>query len=499
MPAESSELAWLDAELPALLTAALACARCTVDISLADRRLLEQSAVCVAQVAHTCGAADAWYFCKHVDLRGLQSRMSKSPAKWRISQLSFANEAAFLKAAPFAALRRTQGLSIPRPLMVTDSGSGSASAGGDCSWTTVSAYLPPAEHRQLEVLDELTTGAAVHWLARFHAFFWTADGSPSPLAPAGIFPAGGWWRQPLRPSVKYSDIPAAFESVCTAFPELAPLATDDNRALMVLLRDNVDRLTAATCGVDGDSAATGSDPVMADATSLHGAAGTKAAAAAAAPAPCLLDAPSVKRTLVHGDFKTSNLFFKRFVMEMVMPGGQPHRMEMPVLADVDHVSESRGVGAAHTRGCRRCWASPARCRPGRNSMRNHSASSFLIMLPNVPMLAALHPRCRCHRLPVDGVGAVWRRRSSVLVGRRRAPLPKRGRRWRICVRAGWCCHRRACSGCRCSRCRCRTRRCITDVPGMQRLGNRRLHRTCCWRHVTGVVAVRPRVGAGIPR
>ena len=71
----------------------------------------------------------------------------------------------------------------------------------------------------------------------------------------------------LRPSVKYHTIPESFQSLCTNFPDhFKPLDTPQIHALMGLLATKVDEV--------GERARAKGD-----------------------------------RTLLHGDYKTSNLFF----------------------------------------------------------------------------------------------------------------------------------------------------------------------------------------------
>jgi len=82
-----------------------------------------------------------------------------------------------------------------------------------------------------------------------------------------LFDHGGWWRKILRPSVDYNAIPESFQSLCTNFPDLFhSLDTPEMHECMKLLTNKVDE-------VEGKARAKGD------------------------------------RTLLHGDFKTSNLFF----------------------------------------------------------------------------------------------------------------------------------------------------------------------------------------------
>lgn len=57
---------------------------------------------------------------------------------------------------------------------------------------------------------------------------------------SGLFPRGGWWRKPLRPSVKFETIPEAFASCCRNFAEeFRQLDDDASHAAMVKLRDSL--------------------------------------------------------------------------------------------------------------------------------------------------------------------------------------------------------------------------------------------------------------------
>ncbi|KAL6758252.1 hypothetical protein V8C86DRAFT_1528700 [Haematococcus lacustris] len=185
-------------------------------------------------------------------------------------------------------------------------------------------YLSPQTHYQVCQLTFEEAAAALKLLARFHAFFWSstrsknaqpfqhgkqeeqqgeqlqrasghdeqepsssvrqgppagsvtqqtlepdADG-PQPIAwPSGLFARGAWWRKALRPSVDFTTIPASFAALCRVFPDdFATLDTPDAHRAFAQLSCSIDVLTTAV---------------------------------ASAPA----------RTLVHGDFKTSNIFFRR--------------------------------------------------------------------------------------------------------------------------------------------------------------------------------------------
>lgn len=149
----------------------------------------------------------------------------------------------------------------------------------DRCYDFVVSYLDPAVHCQAHQLDMRQARGAIRWLARFHALWWVprrAHPHPHPHqdqdqgrghAPAadhagggsegqeqsahsghnggnegwraGLFPRGGWWRKPLRPSVDYASLPTVFRGLC-AFPHphlLGSMNTEEGHAAMRYLAD----------------------------------------------------------------------------------------------------------------------------------------------------------------------------------------------------------------------------------------------------------------------
>lgn len=140
--------------------------------------------------------------------------------------------------------------------------------------------LEEPAYYQLHTFDAAHTEAALRYAARFHAAFWenyhphgTGGAAQLPAATSArlkdaLFEPGCWWRKHLRPGVSFNRVPTIFLQLAAAFPESfgAPSAADV--VAMEAIAEGVDTITAAC-------------------------------------------QRSRRRTLVHGDFKTSNLFFAR--------------------------------------------------------------------------------------------------------------------------------------------------------------------------------------------
>lgn len=268
----------------------------TVDSATFDNvRELEQSNVATLTVQPSGGRL----LLKKTNVKWLRERMAKSDEKWSISVRSFENELLFYKLAPDAELdaagahiARVRGISSRGPARTTPAATVASAASAttassaedaedyfDREYCTLLDYLSLGDaYVEYTHLNEQQTRAALRWMARFHAFWWctaaagVTDGSCrwSELA-RGLFTPGGWWRCALRPSVKYSSIPAVFSQLCADLPVFAAAglgADPRHAALMQLLAASVDKVNAML--------ATG--PL---------------------------------RTIVHGDFKTSNAFYPR--------------------------------------------------------------------------------------------------------------------------------------------------------------------------------------------
>lgn len=137
--------------------------------------------------------------------------------------------------------------------------------------------LGEEQHYQLHVFDLAHAEAALRYIARFRAAFWDCRSSERGLSEPSetahlkslLFTPGCWWRKQLRPSIRYDRITAVYVGLVTAFPDVfGGVINETDASAMQAIADNAD-LIAARC-------------------LLYGA-----------------------RTLVHGDFKTSNLFFFR--------------------------------------------------------------------------------------------------------------------------------------------------------------------------------------------
>lgn len=215
---------------------------------------------------------------KHVDVPSQQARIHKTAEKWAISVQSFDNEYTFFGRGAsvgdgglLASIMGTAaGLSLPRcyyrsrfpvderlPLQKS---------------TLLLEYLAPEEYEQHQDLTLAQAKAALAALARFHAFYWEEGGvgvADTTGMKRRLFARGGWWRAELRPSVRFDTIVASFESLCASFPaEFADLDNAESRALLGKLQEHYQEL-GAQLRAKGD------------------------------------------RTLMHGDCKTSNLFFRR--------------------------------------------------------------------------------------------------------------------------------------------------------------------------------------------
>ena len=209
----------------------------------------------------TDGEEEVDVLVKAVSMAVLRRRVPKSDAKWAISWASFVNEATFLRHAPIAELRR-RGVMIPALLHCTVRGGGEdaapsppppASHHADTRGVlTVMQFLPPTEWEQLPTITTLADAtAALRCLARWHAFFWRGRGRGREGQVSGnigdwqsaLFRPGGWWRKPLRPSVRYDTLVASFSHVCV-LTGAQWLDTPANRGVLGVLATRVDDLTA---------------------------------------------------------------------------------------------------------------------------------------------------------------------------------------------------------------------------------------------------------------
>lgn len=118
---------------------------------------------------------------------------------------------------------------------------------------------------ELPTFDEDQTRRVFLWLARFHAFFWD-----NPIVEhMKLSHLGGWWKKPLRPTVKWKNLVPTFNGLAEQFPiEFGTLVTEKNIDSF--------RKMAEIAECDGYQA--------------------------------LLGPP---KTIIHGDVKTCNFFLRR--------------------------------------------------------------------------------------------------------------------------------------------------------------------------------------------
>lgn len=266
----------------------------------ASHRSLDNSDVCVLRTPRGDTA-----FAKCADVAALMTRFEKTGEKWRISLRSFKNELALYRLLPCAHLAAVQ-VRIPRCLAMRDEVQSGAGEEEEESMhrrlMLALEYLDPAQHYQLHAFDAAHASAALKYMARFHAACWRrGDGRhqlPADVRAAlfaCLFTPGCWWRKHLRPSVKFHRLPHVFAQLCDTFPDAFAALARDTRAAAAMhaIAGNVDRIDAACGGAEA-------------------------------------------RTIVHGDWKTSNLFFAR--------SGDGSR---PSAADVCAI-DFQWTGAAHS-------------------------------------------------------------------------------------------------------------------------------------------------------
>ena len=228
-------------------------------VAVVHSRQLEQSDV------HVIVVDGETVLFKEVSMQSLRRRMCKTEPKWAVSWQSFVNEASFLRIAPLGELISC-GVNVPRVLHCSvHGGEGPVTPLCDPRGVlTVMQYFSPVAWEQQHTVTSLADARSVLMsLAGWHASFWRRKfvwSSP-------LFAPGGWWRKPLRPSVRYGDIVPSFVRFCAAVGATA-CDTPTNRVNLGLLADSIDDLT------------------------LH-----------------LSRGPF--NTLIHGDPKSSNWFFRR--------------------------------------------------------------------------------------------------------------------------------------------------------------------------------------------
>ncbi|GAX76044.1 hypothetical protein CEUSTIGMA_g3487.t1 [Chlamydomonas eustigma] len=311
------------------------------NVLIKDVQELEQSQIFIVQLQYDVKDKTPFVLLlKRYNLVRLMSRIQKPLMKWRISALSFANEYTFCTAISDTAKNsemQLRGVLIPAVLhtsrtypeepsfgekistagleqnlynqaICTSSGQHSPSVsqhfgenGNTCSSSSSQTcssecstlpshlredhqkdnmlnfsydllfdYVDPHLQYQVGQLNLEETKAALKLLANFHAYFWRrSELDEFSELRRQLFRRGGWWRKELRPSVAFDTIPSAFKGLCESFPEQELLGTLDNRdthAAMNMLCTKVDWINEE-----------------------------------------LRAQPD--KTILHGDAKTSNLFF----------------------------------------------------------------------------------------------------------------------------------------------------------------------------------------------
>lgn len=282
--------------------------RAVASVDIINARELEQSNVATLAVTiepeNAAESSILLLLLKRTSIAWLQRRFDKSTEKWAINLQSFQNELHFYAHADAGALSAA-GCTVPR-VFFTQVAHADAPTAATCTaeaavggrlrgdsddnpsfgdiFTAIVEYLPVGdsfcEHRNYDLQQ---TMQALAWAAAFHAATWRQHGyaaaAPSSIdnvvdaafpdvLAAGLFRPGAWWRKELRPTVKYHALPHVFRFHCEHLPAYADvgLGTDDDHALMSLLARHSD--------------------------TVHGWA-----------------RDGRPTCLVHGDFKTSNIFF----------------------------------------------------------------------------------------------------------------------------------------------------------------------------------------------
>eukprot|EP01126_Amoeba_proteus_P022061 TRINITY_DN22390_c0_g1_i2.p1 TRINITY_DN22390_c0_g1~~TRINITY_DN22390_c0_g1_i2.p1 ORF type:complete len:396 (-),score=50.66 TRINITY_DN22390_c0_g1_i2:12-1154(-) len=220
---------------------------------------LEQSEVGHLELKMVGSECPQILFLKKIDVQGLRSRFNKPDSRWRINVLSFRNEFSFYTMLQNSPQQNT--CLFPKPYFLETTQTGEKGE-FDLCFTFLLEYLAPSDYEQFLELDETGTRRALRYLARFHSQFWMKVPSVQ------LFDRGCWWRKELRPSVNFNTIPDTFLGLCRDLPNFVSLNTDENHKLMAFLASSVHSISTKISQT----------PV---------------------------------RTIVHGDFKTSNMMFHK--------------------------------------------------------------------------------------------------------------------------------------------------------------------------------------------
>lgn len=215
-------------------------------------RTLEQSDVCV--INHSSLTSNSHpprsLFCKQASIERLKKVFSKSEEGWDISFKSFLNEQVFLSDYSSKLSKGT----IPRCVYTSKAPDRFSDSH---TFLTITEKISSDDYKEYKTLTTTQVKSALSWLAAFHKTFWMRSSF------SRLFPHGAWWRKVLRPTVNYKSIPDVFTRLCKSIPSFSKVDTPENYSLIQCVAKNIDV--------------------------IHN---------------------SRPNTLVHGDFKTSNIFFR---------------------------------------------------------------------------------------------------------------------------------------------------------------------------------------------
>lgn len=221
-----------------------------------EERKLEQSDVYVITHRNLKSDDNRPLSCKQASIERLKKVFSKSNEGWEISFQSFLNEQIFLSNFKD---RLSEG-AIPKCIYTSSPPEHYLDSH---NFITISEKINPTDYHESSKFNKSQALSALSWLSAFHKTYWKIC-SESHLQ---LFPQGCWWRKVLRPTVNYKSIPDVFKHLCKTLPSFSRVNTSENLALIESITENID--------------------VIHDL--------------------CYNDR---HKTLVHGDFKTSNIFFK---------------------------------------------------------------------------------------------------------------------------------------------------------------------------------------------
>lgn len=225
------------------------------------------------------------------ELASARLKAVSAPLKLARDVRSYQVEAAFLGSRACAAVRDGAGVHVPR-VFATELRPCAAAPIESRFATLAEAFEASRGWEQTGALDETQATASLRTLARFHAFFWagsrfwTEGGEAAAELEAAVWPMGCYWQPSMQPPSQFENL----SEVCAG--HLARFGEGFRSA-------------CAEAGVDSDAL-----------SSLGGRLQAVAKATAAASHPFDgtsggdAEAVSQIRTLLHGDPKAANLFFR---------------------------------------------------------------------------------------------------------------------------------------------------------------------------------------------